>query len=303
MPNLNRFHIAQQRKTSGYAQARQEMSDGKKTGHWIWYILPQLNIFGFSSSSQTYGIASFEEACEYLRDERLFNNYHEIIKLIEEQLSSKPNLRLDQLMGEDDVKLLSSLTLFRKAASFLNSQEENRKHDFKDLENRCNHIFTMVAKHNYYPCMQTESYLEFHMPRVPKSSVQSEPPNSIKTTPDVRPKISLFDTPVVPIQPSPRKSPVRHTKSSQDKSLVTSPKKILDKPSTRVLITPVEDTELFQELSPLIPILERYIEMRRNEWSFHYNFLGIVSLIYLIMDSISGTDHFHEKSRDVIANL
>ena len=56
MPNLNRFHIAQQRKTSGYAQARQEMSDGKKTGHWIWYIL-QLNIFGFSSSSQTYGIA------------------------------------------------------------------------------------------------------------------------------------------------------------------------------------------------------------------------------------------------------
>ena len=299
MPNLNRFHMAQQKKTDGYVQAKKEMSDGRKTGHWIWYILPQLNIFGFTSTSQTYGIVSFEEACEYLRDETLFNNYLEIIKLIEEQLSEKPTLRLDQLMGGDDVKLLSSLTLFRGAASFLNAQEGNPKHDFKDLENRCNHIFAMVAKHGSYPCMQTESYLEFHMQHAPKSSVLIEPPVSITTTPDVRPKISLFDTPIVPIQPPAHKSPVIHAKPPHDESLVTPPKTILDESSIPVPITPVEDTGRPVRLSPLISSLEGYIDMRSNEWSFHYNFLGIVSLIYLIMDTISGTDHFHEKSRGV----
>ena len=33
---------AQQSKWSGYTRARAEMEEGRKTGHWIWYVWPTL---------------------------------------------------------------------------------------------------------------------------------------------------------------------------------------------------------------------------------------------------------------------
>ncbi|MCL9683832.1 DUF1810 family protein [Legionella maioricensis] len=308
MSDLDRFRDAQLKEVDGYAQAEREITAGKKRTHWIWYILPQLGILGFSAPSQYYGIANFEEACDYLRDETLFKNYYKIIKIIESQLSSHPNLRLDQLMGQpDDLKLLSSLTLFREAASFLDSQITNPKNDFKDLKIRCDHIFALVAKQHYYPCMQTESYLQ----SASRPSITIKP-QEIKTPPAkpsvVRPKTTFFEPPVIHTPPIPDVPLVVHTLPIPDKNPVVPDNTALDAPPVIPIkteqdeisapLTPVEDTEP-EVLSPLIPSLEGYIEMRRNEWSFHYNFLGVMSLIYLIMDAISGSDHFHEKNRDV----
>lgn len=45
--------------------------------------------------------------------------------------------------------------------------------------------------------------------------------------------------------------------------------------------------------------LEDYINQRQSEWSFHYNFLGLVGLFYFIQDYLSGSDHFNSKNRDV----
>lgn len=289
MPELNRFHEAQRRSAGGYKQAKRELSAGKKTGHWIWYILPQLQVLGYSVNAQYYGIVNFQEACDYLCDETLFKHYYELIKIIESKLQSNPNL--GQLMGADDVKLVSSLTLFREAASILASQEGIPSHNFKDLKDRCDNIFTMTSKQ---PCIQTLSFLESQIRHKSKSStsIPVEHQVSIKTTheepPVVRRKTTLFEPPVVPIQTTPKESPVTHATRT------------LDEPP--VPITPMEGMTSPEAVSPLVPQLEAYIDMRRNEWSFHYNFLGIVSFIYFIMDSITGTDHFHEKSRDVKIN-
>jgi uncharacterized protein (DUF1810 family) len=165
MNDLERFHKAQQSKNSGYAQAYEEIMAGNKTSHWIWYIFPQLRMLGFSFTAKYYGIVNFKEACDYLRDSLLFKHYNEIVEIIEQQLIADPTKPLNKLMGSqvDADKLSSSLTLFREVASFLGSQEGKPKHDFNGLKNRCDNIFILIAKQNYYPCERTLSYLKPHL--------------------------------------------------------------------------------------------------------------------------------------------
>lgn len=46
--------------------------------------------------------------------------------------------------------------------------------------------------------------------------------------------------------------------------------------------------------------LEEHKERRLNEWGdFHYNFLGIMAVLYLISDYVSGTDYYNSKRRAV----
>lgn len=55
MPNISRFTKAQCA-TPSYQDAYQEISNGRKINHWIWYIFPQLIGFGSSYNDQLYGI-------------------------------------------------------------------------------------------------------------------------------------------------------------------------------------------------------------------------------------------------------
>lgn len=52
-------------------------------------------------------------------------------------------------------------------------------------------------------------------------------------------------------------------------------------------------------INPIVKELTQYINKRKNEWNYHYNFLGIVALVYFIQDLILGTDHFNHKARQV----
>lgn len=46
--------------------------------------------------------------------------------------------------------------------------------------------------------------------------------------------------------------------------------------------------------------LERYKAQREAEWwGFHYNFLGLMSVVYYISDSLCGTDYFNSKHREI----
>ena len=51
--DLERFLKAQEK---DYEQALNEIKNGRKTGHWIWYIFPQIAGLGFSSTSKYYSI-------------------------------------------------------------------------------------------------------------------------------------------------------------------------------------------------------------------------------------------------------
>lgn len=46
--------------------------------------------------------------------------------------------------------------------------------------------------------------------------------------------------------------------------------------------------------------LEGYKALREGEWwGFHYNFLGVMSVVYFISDCLCGTDYFNSKHREV----
>ena len=107
--DLSRFHRAQSR---DYAEALAEIRAGRKRSHWIWYIFPQIQGLGFSSTSQFYAITDLGEAKAYLADPLLRERLLEISSALLELPSSDPSA----VMGyPDDLKLKSSMTLFELA--------------------------------------------------------------------------------------------------------------------------------------------------------------------------------------------
>ncbi|MBE2280193.1 MAG: DUF1810 domain-containing protein [Ignavibacteriaceae bacterium] len=104
--NLQRFLDAQ---NSDYKKAFDEISHGKKTGHWMWYIFPQLKGLGNSHYAVHYGIANIEEAEEFLNHNILGIRLIEISELLLSLNQSNPV----EIFGViDSLKLKSCMTLF-----------------------------------------------------------------------------------------------------------------------------------------------------------------------------------------------
>jgi uncharacterized protein (DUF1810 family) len=62
--DLKRFVDAQD---PVFKQVCEELETGRKRGHWMWFIFPQLKGLGHSATSLKYGISGREEAAAYLR--------------------------------------------------------------------------------------------------------------------------------------------------------------------------------------------------------------------------------------------
>ena len=108
--DLDRFKKAQD---LDYPYALEEIKNGRKQSHWMWYIFPQLKALGFSSTAQYYGISGIEEAKAYIADDLLRKR---LIEISEALLSLKTS-NATQVMGyPDDLKLKSCMTLFNEAA-------------------------------------------------------------------------------------------------------------------------------------------------------------------------------------------
>ena len=104
--NLGRFVEAQ---AYNYANAFQEISRGRKTSHWMWYIFPQITGLGFSEMSKKYEIQDLQEAELYLSHEVLGKRLVEICEVLLEI----EGLSASQIFGSpDDMKLKSCMTLF-----------------------------------------------------------------------------------------------------------------------------------------------------------------------------------------------
>src|SRR6266567_1707932 len=61
--NLGRFVAAQD---SVYQEVISQLRHGRKTGHWMWFVFPQISGLGFSWMSEKYAISSRAEAEAYL---------------------------------------------------------------------------------------------------------------------------------------------------------------------------------------------------------------------------------------------
>lgn len=107
--DLARFVAAQVR---DYPAALTELNAGLKTGHWIWYILPQLRGLGTSRMSDYYGIASLAEARAYLAHPVLGPRLRECVNAI----SAHEERTAKQILGDvNALKFRSCLTLFNAA--------------------------------------------------------------------------------------------------------------------------------------------------------------------------------------------
>lgn len=94
-----------------YEVALNEIRDGHKRSHWMWFIFPQLKGLGHSAKSDYYGISCVEEVREYMSNEYLKNNTLEICN---ELLNLNDDI--DNIFDyPDNLKLKSSMTLFEYA--------------------------------------------------------------------------------------------------------------------------------------------------------------------------------------------
>jgi uncharacterized protein (DUF1810 family) len=112
--SLDRF-IQAQAKT--YAGAFAELQAGQKTGHWIWWIFPQMRGLGTSHNSTYYGLADEAEAAAYLAHPVLGSRYRECVAFVHGHLCQGGVSPLELMGSEVDVlKLRSSLELFLKVS-------------------------------------------------------------------------------------------------------------------------------------------------------------------------------------------
>jgi len=110
--DLERFVVAQDADGT-YASALAELRAGRKAGHWMWFVFPQVAGLGMSATSTRYAISSLEEARAYLA--------HPVLgpRLVEcaGALAGLGGRSADEILGPvDAMKLRSSMTLFARAA-------------------------------------------------------------------------------------------------------------------------------------------------------------------------------------------
>ena len=109
--SLNRFVEAQ---VSAYSAALAEVKRGRKQSHWMWYVFPQVQGLGFSSTAQHYAIQDRAEAAAYLQHPVLGARLREISAALLALETSDAN----RVFGSpDDLKLRSSMTLFAAVPS------------------------------------------------------------------------------------------------------------------------------------------------------------------------------------------
>jgi uncharacterized protein (DUF1810 family) len=107
---LERFVAAQ---AALYDTVCDELDEGRKRSHWMWFVFPQLLGLGHSATSQRFGIRGLDEARAYLEHPLLGARLHACTQRVL-RAGSDPRA----IFGSpDDRKFQSSMTLFERAAA------------------------------------------------------------------------------------------------------------------------------------------------------------------------------------------
>ena len=97
--------------TGTYAEALQEVRDGHKRGHWMWYVFPQMKGLGHSELSDFYGINGREEAKAYINHPILRERLIEISEAVLNSEHSAYNI-----FGADIIKFRACMLLFESVS-------------------------------------------------------------------------------------------------------------------------------------------------------------------------------------------
>lgn len=104
--SLDRFLEAQE---DDYQKALGEIKRGMKTGHWMWYIFPQIDGLGRSAIAKFFAVSDRAEAERYLSHPVLGRR---LLEISSELLKLKTSNPVQIFGGIDSMKLRSSMTLF-----------------------------------------------------------------------------------------------------------------------------------------------------------------------------------------------
>jgi uncharacterized protein (DUF1810 family) len=107
---LERF-VAEQEPV--YSDVLGELRRGRKSGHWIWFIFPQVAGLGHSVMSQRFAISSLDEAREYLAHPVLGVRLRKCAEIV---LTIRGRSATEIFGSVDAMKLRSCMTLFLRAA-------------------------------------------------------------------------------------------------------------------------------------------------------------------------------------------
>lgn len=97
-----------------YGTALSELKNGQKRSHWMWFVFPQIDGLGSSTTAKRYAIKSTAEAKAYLNHPLLGARLTECTKTL---LSIKGLSASDIFGYPDDLKFCSSMTLFERVTS------------------------------------------------------------------------------------------------------------------------------------------------------------------------------------------
>jgi uncharacterized protein (DUF1810 family) len=109
--DLGRF-VDAQNANGTYDRAVEELRQGRKTSHWMWFVFPQIAGLGHSAMTRRFAISSLDEAKAYLEHPVLGPRLRECAGLVAQ--AKAPSA--EQIFGGIDAqKLQSSMTLFLRA--------------------------------------------------------------------------------------------------------------------------------------------------------------------------------------------
>jgi uncharacterized protein (DUF1810 family) len=109
--DLGRFIQAQ---AGVYDTALAELRSGRKRSHWMWFVFPQIEGLGSSTTARRYAIRSLEEARAYLAHPLLGPRLLECTQAV----NALQGLSAHRIFGSpDDLKFASSMTLFECVAA------------------------------------------------------------------------------------------------------------------------------------------------------------------------------------------
>ena len=110
--DLQRFVLAQDAGGT-YEQALQELREGHKRTHWMWFVFPQVSGLGRSPAAQRFAVSGLAEAEAYAAHPVLGPRLVECARA----LTELDGTDAEAVLGPVDAqKLQSSMTLFARAA-------------------------------------------------------------------------------------------------------------------------------------------------------------------------------------------
>jgi uncharacterized protein (DUF1810 family) len=109
--DLYRFVDAQDR---CWYSVIEEISQGRKESHWMWFVFPQLRGLGSSRFAQYFGLVNPREAAEYWDDDLLGDRLRTCVDML---LELPADTQIEQVLGKvDAMKLRSCMTLFESVS-------------------------------------------------------------------------------------------------------------------------------------------------------------------------------------------